>query len=42
MVMPTDNDYYVLVLGAGPVGQNAADRAQVVCLHVALVKRGLV
>lgn len=42
MVTSTDNDYDVVVLGAGPVGQNAADRAQAGGLRVALVERELV
>ncbi|AKN16114.1 oxidoreductase [Mycobacterium haemophilum DSM 44634] len=42
MVMSTDSDYDVVVLGAGPVGQNAADRVQAAGLHVAIVERELV
>lgn len=39
--MPVD-DYDVIVLGAGPVGQNAADRARATELSVAVVERELV
>ena len=35
-------DYDVIVLGAGPVGQNAADRARASGLSVAVVERELV
>jgi dihydrolipoamide dehydrogenase len=35
-------DYDVIVLGAGPVGQNAADRASAAGLSVAVVERELV
>jgi len=38
----TEKDYDVVVLGAGPVGQNAADRAQAAGLSVAVVERELV
>lgn len=39
--MPAD-EYDVVVLGAGPVGQNAADRARAAGLSVAVVERELV
>lgn len=39
--MPVD-EYDVIVLGAGPVGQNAADRARATGLSVAVVERELV
>ncbi|MBV9321294.1 MAG: NAD(P)/FAD-dependent oxidoreductase [Mycobacterium sp.] len=38
----TDNSYDVIVLGAGPVGQNVADRARSADLSVAMVERELV
>src|SRR5271165_2736258 len=38
----SDTDYDVVVLGAGPVGQNAADRARAAGLRVAMVERELV
>jgi pyruvate/2-oxoglutarate dehydrogenase complex dihydrolipoamide dehydrogenase (E3) component len=38
----TDQSYDVVVLGAGPVGQNAADRARSAGLTVAVVERELV
>ncbi|OBK58768.1 pyridine nucleotide-disulfide oxidoreductase [Mycobacterium gordonae] len=37
-----DHKYDVVVLGAGPVGQNAADRARAAGLSVAVVERELV
>ncbi|OBK24351.1 pyridine nucleotide-disulfide oxidoreductase [Mycobacterium asiaticum] len=37
-----DQEYDVVVLGAGPVGQNAADRARAAGLSVAIVERELV
>ncbi|SON60643.1 Dihydrolipoyl dehydrogenase [Mycobacterium simulans] len=37
-----DREYDVVVLGAGPVGQNAADRARASGLSVAVVERELV
>ena len=36
------NDYDVIVIGAGPVGQNVADRARAANLRVAVVERELV
>ena len=36
------NDYDVIVIGAGPVGQNVADRARAAGLSVAVVERELV
>lgn len=38
----TGKDFDVVVLGAGPVGQNAAERARAANLRVALVERELV
>lgn len=38
----SDTDYDVVVVGAGPVGQNAADRARAAGLRVAMVERELV
>ena len=35
-------EYDVIVLGAGPVGQNAAERARAAGLSVAVVERELV
>lgn len=37
-----DHEYDVVVLGAGPIGQNAADRARAAGLSVAVVERELV
>jgi dihydrolipoamide dehydrogenase len=37
-----EQDHDVIVLGAGPVGQNAADRARAAGLRVAVVERELV
>ncbi len=37
-----EQDYDVVVLGAGPVGQNAADRARAAGLRVVMVERELV
>jgi pyruvate/2-oxoglutarate dehydrogenase complex dihydrolipoamide dehydrogenase (E3) component len=37
-----ESDYDVIVLGAGPVGQNVADRARAADLSVAVVERELV
>ena len=37
-----DEDFDVVVLGAGPIGQNAAERARAAGLRVALVERELV
>ncbi|WP_373198221.1 dihydrolipoyl dehydrogenase family protein [Mycobacterium marinum] len=37
-----DLSFDVIVLGAGPVGQNAADRCQAAGLHVAVIERDLV
>lgn len=39
--MTQDQEYDVVVLGAGPVGQNAADRARAAGLTVAVVEREL-
>ncbi|MEV5173830.1 NAD(P)/FAD-dependent oxidoreductase [Streptomyces flaveolus] len=39
---PADSTYDVIVLGAGPVGQNVADRARAAGLSVAVVERELV
>src|ERR1700744_5209248 len=38
----TEDTYDVVVLGAGPVGQNAAERARAAGLSVAMVERELV
>ena len=38
----TDKSYDVIVLGAGPVGQNVADRTRAASLSVAMVERELV
>ncbi|OBA64754.1 pyridine nucleotide-disulfide oxidoreductase [Mycobacterium sp. 1100029.7] len=40
--MASDNDFDVVVLGAGPIGQNAAERARAGGLRVAVVERELV
>lgn len=40
--MSEEKDFDVVVLGAGPVGQNAADRAHAAGLTVAIVERELV
>src|SRR5271169_2329443 len=40
--MAASNEYDVVVLGAGPVGQNAAERARAAGLSVAMVERELV
>lgn len=40
--MPVPNEFDVVVLGAGPVGQNAAARARASGLSVAMVERELV
>jgi pyruvate/2-oxoglutarate dehydrogenase complex dihydrolipoamide dehydrogenase (E3) component len=37
-----DQSYYVIVLGAGTVGENVADRARAAGLSVAVVERELV
>jgi dihydrolipoamide dehydrogenase len=42
MAADIERDYDVVVLGAGPVGQNAAERARAAGLSVALVERELV
>ncbi|MCV7377603.1 pyridine nucleotide-disulfide oxidoreductase [Mycobacterium alsense] len=42
MAADTERDYDVVVLGAGPIGQNAAERARAAGLSVALVERELV
>lgn len=39
---PSDTSYDVVVLGAGPVGENAADRARAAGLTVAIVERELI
>jgi dihydrolipoamide dehydrogenase len=41
-VATTEHTYDVVVLGAGPVGQNAAERARAAGLSVAMVERELV
>ena len=38
----TSNEFDVVVLGAGPIGQNAAERARAAGLRVAIVERELV
>jgi dihydrolipoamide dehydrogenase len=38
----SQNSYDVIVIGAGPVGQNVADRARAAGLSVAVVERSLV
>ncbi|WAJ44655.1 NAD(P)/FAD-dependent oxidoreductase [Mycobacterium sp. Aquia_216] len=40
--MVSSNDFDVVVLGAGPIGQNAAERARAADLRVAVVERELV
>lgn len=40
--MSVSNEYDVVVLGAGPIGQNAAERARATGLRVAMVERELV
>jgi pyruvate/2-oxoglutarate dehydrogenase complex dihydrolipoamide dehydrogenase (E3) component len=40
--MAASNEFDVVVLGAGPIGQNAAERARAAGLRVALVERELV
>jgi pyruvate/2-oxoglutarate dehydrogenase complex dihydrolipoamide dehydrogenase (E3) component len=40
--MASSNEFDVVVLGAGPIGQNAAERAQASGLRVAVVERELV
>ncbi|OBK47706.1 NAD(P)/FAD-dependent oxidoreductase [Mycobacterium sp. 1081908.1] len=42
MTAPSERDYDVIVLGAGPIGQNAAERARAANLRVAVVERELV
>jgi dihydrolipoamide dehydrogenase len=42
MAAGTEQEYDVVVLGAGPVGQNAAERARAAGLSVAVVERELV
>lgn len=42
MASASDRDFDVVVLGAGPVGQNAAERARAAGLGVAVVERELV
>ncbi|OBF00340.1 NAD(P)/FAD-dependent oxidoreductase [Mycobacterium sp. 852002-10029_SCH5224772] len=42
MATASDRDFDVIVLGAGPIGQNAAERARAAGLHVAIVERELV
>lgn len=42
MTATVDRDYDVVVLGAGPIGQNAAERARAAGLSVAVVERELV
>jgi pyruvate/2-oxoglutarate dehydrogenase complex dihydrolipoamide dehydrogenase (E3) component len=40
--MVSSNDFDVVILGAGPIGQNAAERARAAALRVAVVERELV
>ena len=40
--MAGSNEYDVVVVGAGPIGQNAAERARALGLSVAMVERELV
>lgn len=42
MAIASERDFDVIVLGAGPVGQNAAERARAAGLRVAMVERELV
>ena len=42
MAADFDQTYDVVVLGAGPIGQNAAERARAAGLTVAMVERELV
>lgn len=42
MAIASERDFDVIVLGAGPIGQNAAERARAAGLRVALVERELV
>ncbi len=42
MAAGIESDYDVIVLGAGPIGQNAAERARAAGLSVAVVERELV
>jgi dihydrolipoamide dehydrogenase len=42
MASASEGDFDVVVLGAGPIGQNAAERARAAGLKVALVERELV
>lgn len=42
MALASDRDFDVIVLGAGPIGQNAAERVRAAGLRVALVERELV
>ncbi|BBZ50902.1 NAD(P)/FAD-dependent oxidoreductase [Mycobacterium heidelbergense] len=42
MAADIEQDYDVIVLGAGPIGQNVADRARAAGLSVAVVERELV
>lgn len=42
MAVAVEHEYDVVVLGAGPVGQNAAERARAAGLNVAVVERELV
>ncbi len=42
MAADNEREYDVIVLGAGPIGQNAAERARAAGLSVALVERELV
>ncbi len=42
MAADSERDFDVVVIGAGPIGQNAADRARAAGLSVAMVERELV
>lgn len=42
MATASEQDFDVIVLGAGPIGQNAAERARATGLRVAIVERELV
>lgn len=42
MAIASERDFDVIVLGAGPIGQNAAERARAAGLRVAIIERELV